>query len=885
MDQQTNNRFSGNQTEFPEEEIHITDYLNVLRRHKWVAIIAFVAIVAIGTIHTFRTTPVYQTSSKILIQRQDSFMDDMSDVKYMDNITFYEGYYETYHSLLQSRTLAAKVIKELDLVNEFASIGAEKKPDFVSASIRKIKNLIGSIGSVNVSESQEEEEDLDVPVYLVNWYLGNLGVSPIRETRLVNVSFTSTSPKLAKRIANAHSKAFIDMNKDENRMESVEALDWLKKQLHNQQVKVGLSQQKIIKYKYDQLGEFTVYDDSFFSIPEIAENPIIFDLRKQLSDLTGRKLELATIYEPRHPLTMENNENIKNLEQKIVAQVKLTREKIKTDLDMATVLEEPNNKFTNAGLKEAVVNNDKKRVNYKMLLMEAERDKKIYDILLTRTNEIGLTGNFTKSNIRIVDKAELPRYPIKPRIFINILLSIVLGLTCGVGLAFFFEYMDKTVKTSEDVVQRVGMKVLGVVPYDRILKKNKGVVMLPDKPGHQKKEKAVKIINDTRGYSPYGAYNLAGNFLTRLPSMQFGMRKGQSFMVGSTKMGEGKTTVLAKSAISMAKSGLKVAAIDADLQRPALHKALGVNLNESAGLVNLMTDIVSHDISHGTLDKCSLCDLFFLISLKKLSGQLVITSDEQTITTTFENGCLIYIHDKNMPFNNRIGTMLVRGGLISDDQMKDALDRNQRTGQPLGYILVNSGYINHGKLQGPLKLQIEEQLQKLFSWKQGSFVFEPGTVVTHEDKKIYFEEDYAPVINRLSSPAENHFLKSQLDKHMVTVNGHHLKLLTAGIEHSELEGAAYFAMLEKLFTVLKSQFDVVLVDAPPMMALDSAAPLLSLVDGVIFIIKSGEASVSMINKAKAHMQDANANIVGAVLNQAKNENSYGYYGYYGYKSA
>ena len=216
-------------------------------------------------------------------------------------------------------------------------------------------------------------------------------------------------------------------------------------------------------------------------------------------------------------------------------------------------------------------------------------------------------------------------------------------------------------------------------------------------------------------------------------------RSGQLFIVESATSGEGKTTVLSKTAVNLAKEGFRVLMVDADLYQPSLHRLFGLSNNGDGGLANSTVKTLSMKIRKGNLDKYTMDDIFFLIGLKRESGTLTITDNSNTtITAFFENGCLFHLQSQNIPSANRLGTMLLRGGFITESQLKDALDRNQRTGQPLGYILINAGYIRSEQLRGPTKLQMEEQLQKLFSWKQGTFVFKPDRIEIHCRQKNLF---------------------------------------------------------------------------------------------------------------------------------------------------
>ncbi len=356
---------------------------------------------------------------------------------------------------------------------------------------------------------------------------------------------------------------------------------------------------------------------------------------------------------------------------------------------------------------------------------------------------------------------------------------------------------------------------------------------------------------------------------------------GQIFMVESSRAGEGKTTVLAKSAISLARGGSRVLMVDADLQRPSLHNLFGLKNDGANGLINAMTGVMSHEIRQGTLDKCSMDDLFSIIALKKQSGQLIVKNDTKSMTAVFEDGRLFHLQSQDIPFDNRLGTMLLRGGFITESQLKDALERNKRTGQPLGYILINAGYVNQDKLRGPLKLQTEEHLHRLFSWKQGTFVFEPGCIEKYEDKRIYFQEDYSPMINRLGRMVGSRLLESEVFSYIKSVDESNLSLLTCGIGHIKPDSAIFISLLAKFFDLLKHRFDVILVDVPPVLeTMGNVRHLISLVDGVIYVVESGSVSIKDVKEATSYLKDSKAKIIGVILNKVKIGGGYYYKSYY-----
>jgi len=875
MNQSTNQP----QRPFPQQ-VHLTDYLNIIRRRKWVVIIFFLAVISLVTTTSFLTVPTYKATTQIIIEKQTSPFIGMD--KAAANDYRQQDYYQTQSNLLRTRTLAYKVIDEIELWKDFQLSRTQNAHASISAP--------GGPGSLPDKQGSKSRFE---PV-IVNWYLSNLQITPVRGSRLVDISFLGPSPESITRIVNAHTRAFIEENIQLRRASAQQALDWLKTQLKEQKAEVEASQRAIYEYKqanniisleerqnivsqklmelnsaltkaktkrmakeavYNQLEDLSVNNESLFSMPEISQDSVIRNFRSELVRLRAHRLEMSIKFGPKHPRMIELNSGIKPLEKEITGEVQRLRRVIKAELDRAVAIEKSIQQTLDAQ-KQAAMAISEKAIDYDVLRQQAESNQHIYDILLQKAKEISLTSLIESSNVRIVDMAEVPRFPVKPRIFLNILLAVVLGLFMGTGLAFFFEYMDNTLKTPEDVPRRLGMPVLGVLPYKKSLKGcNTPALPWDDDSGTKDKHPLA-----------YPLYDISSRFCASLQLTEQGIC-GQVLVVESSTIGEGKTTVLANLGMNLAKAGLRVLMVDCDIQRPALHHLFGIK-NEG-GLVMAMTQIFSHAIDNGRLNEYSVDDLFFLISLKKRDGQLTITNDTQAMTVAFQNGRLLHIENQNNPVANRLGIMLLRGGFITENQLEEAMERHQRTGQPLGYILINTGYITQDKLQGPLRLQMEEHLQKLFSWKHGSFVFKPGRVETYENERINFSEDYTQIIRRLGHLAGSRLLESEILSRIKSSHEGNVYVLPAGMASSKSNAQVNLTLLAKYLDILKHRFDVVLVDAPPLLDAAGVAPLSALADGVIFVVKAGHLSVKVLNEAKTGLDEAKAKIIGAILNQAK----------------
>lgn len=867
-------------------EAHLSDYWEILKRRKWIVISFFMIIVGAVAAVSLVSTPQYEATAQILLGGQPTPMNPLGDSS--ERLPERNLYYKTQVNLLSSRTLARRVIDALQL-ERLLTMESDSQSFAPAARMERSEDSDGS--KTGTISDQDSEYALRSKV--LNWYLRHLSVTPIRDSSLVNVSFTGPDPELITRIVNKHAQAAIENTVQQHQFHAKNALDWLKDQIAEQKKEVELSQRAIYQFKkkhnvlsledsqiifsqemqelnsaltkakseriakqaiYLQLKEIVKNQKDTLLMPEISNYSVIQTLRSQLVDLKSRQIEMGTKYGPKHPKMRELNNGISQIKNEIARESERLQKTIKADLERAAAIENSITQSLNRQ-KQIAMSLGERAIEYEVLKQQAESSQDIYDFLLKQSEQLGLSSAISSSNMRIVDPAEEPIDPVSPKILLNIVLAVFLSLFTGTGLAFFLEYLDNTVKTPMDVAIHLDLPVLGMIPFQKALQqKNNDVALLEDMRSQKGKASTSTPI-----------YHISNRLPAELRSPAEGL-SGRVLMVESVTMGEGKSTVVARIASNLTDAGLRVLLVDCDFQRPSLGKIFKISKN-GGGLGKSIDRIMSHHLNSGTLNDYSVDDLFFLIALKKHSGHLMVKNEDQNlIVAHFQNGVLIHIQNQNSPEDNRIGTMLLKGGFITKEQLNDALSRNQRTGQPLGYILVNAGYIGRDKLRGPLRLQIEEYLQKLFSWKNGQFSFKPGLVSIYENEKIFFEEDYSPLINNLGRTESSKFIEKELFSHIIGLKKENLYLLPAGTSY-KLIGSLNQVLMKKIFEKLKQHFDVILVDTPPLDAASGIESIFHLADSMVLVIKAGHLSIKILNGAINHLpQDK---IIGTVLNQAK----------------
>ncbi len=498
------------------QQPHLRDYLRVLHKRRWTVIAAFIMVVTVVTIATFTTTPVYRATAQLLIDRDDPNVVSIQEVLAVDAASM--GYYQTQYEILKSENLARRVVNRLHL---------ERHPDFAAIPQEDGKSLFEKSGaSEPLVESPKAREKR-----LIRGFRGALKVSPIRNSQLVNLSFESHDPKLSADAVNALSDEYIRYSMEVKFEASREARVWLDSEVEEMRAKVEKAEGAFESFKQTIPRQIMSRVESGTATremenrPEVVNNAFIQELRAEEIKLSARLSELSTKYGPRHPQIIQLSSQLSTLRD-------LMDREIKRVVAAVIIVQSP---------------------EYLLRKREAETNRKLYEVLLTRLKETTITENLPQSNIHIVDIAQVPDHPVKPRKRRNLLFSVVMGLMLGTGLAFFFEYLDNTIKSPEEIERYMRVPFLGAVPTARKAK-NGG---------------AIELIMAHTPKSPH-----AEAYRTIRTGVLLAMAERQPRVILVTSPGplEGKTTTAANLAVAMAQSGSSVLLIDGDLRKPRIHR-------------------------------------------------------------------------------------------------------------------------------------------------------------------------------------------------------------------------------------------------------------------------------------------------------------------------
>ena len=586
----------------PENDVHLLDRLAVLYRYRRLCVTVFVLVTAAMIIQGYSTVQIYIAQARILIEDERSTaipgLQNDSNTYYEDP----EPYYQTQYKILKGRDLTRRVVRRLRLETVPEFNGTKPPPPTPVSMLRDLKSKL--MAYVRTPEAPVEAPKVDETAdesALVAGFIGRVGVDPVRGSHLVDVTFTAEEPKFAAEAVNTLVDEYVSENLEIKLRSTQGMLDWLDKELANQQKRVEDSERSLAEYRekenalslddkqnivlsrLNQLNDAQtrartarVQKESLYNqvksissgtapdaIPIIAQNPTVQDRKSKLSELQREKVKLLERYGERHPQVVNINAALSDAQRQLDLELAMAVQSVRNEYETA-LLEERTLSKNLEGAKSEATDLNRKGIGYGVMEREAKSNRQVYEALLTREKELRVSANSRTNNIRIVDRAEIPRSPLTPGGRRTWLMSVLVGLTLSVAVALSLDYMNDTIKTPEDVTRRLKLPFLGLVPAVR---------------GDKHPLLASSQVPHDFGES-FRA--LRTSLLSKYPG------EGTKIVViTSAQPLEGKTTTAANIAMALAYGGSRVLLIDADMRRPGLHRPL--RLTNERGLSQVLT--------------------------------------------------------------------------------------------------------------------------------------------------------------------------------------------------------------------------------------------------------------------------------------------------------
>jgi polysaccharide biosynthesis transport protein len=568
-----------------DDEGHFLDYVRVLHRRRWTVLTAFLVVVLSVCVYTFTATPIYEARVELLIEKENANVVSFKEVFQQNQIT--DDYFQTQYKILQSRALARRTIEVLNLWDHPQFNPKPRKASPVRRMLAPTMTFVSGLLRTPAKTKPAAPDETSAQSATIDRFLAGLKVSPVRASRLVDVRFASEQPELAATVANAMAKAYIAQNLEFKFLSSKEASDWLGERLGEQRKQVETTEQALQRYReqtdsvsleekqnivvqkladlngavtrakteriqkeaaYNQIRAIQEDRTAIDTFPAILSSVFIQQQKGELADLQRKQAELSDKLGARHPEMVKLGLSIQTAETRIQGEVAKVIQSMRNDYQQALAQEQSLTTALDQQKQDALALN-RKGIEYGVLARDAASNRQIFESLLQRTKETGISGELKTSNIRVVDAAETPRGPVSPNTFVNLVLAVFGGATLAAGLAFFFEYLDNRIKSPEEVKRHLGLPFLGMVPalFDKSI--------------------GYPLINN--GVPP----NFSESFRAVRTSLLFSSTEpgSRSLVVTSTAPGEGKTMVAVNMAMALAQAGERVLLVDADMRKPRVH--------------------------------------------------------------------------------------------------------------------------------------------------------------------------------------------------------------------------------------------------------------------------------------------------------------------------
>ena len=577
-------------------------------KYRFLIIGCFLGALVIGATLTLLMTPIYTAQATLQIDREAARIIDSEDVTPRENMMQGEEFFQTQYGLLRSRSLAERVIESLGLASSneaLEAMGVEAPEAGGTAAAQAARRRAAALKALQ----------------------DNLGVSPVRGSRLVAVGYNNPNPVVAARIANGFAENFIQSNLDRKFESSSYARRFLEERIVQTKERLESAERQLVAYAANQqivnVGEpsegaasggatesltssnlvalnsalartraervaaeerwRSAATTDIMTLPEVLQNPTIQRLTEQRALLDAEYQQKLSIYQPDYPEMVQLKARIDEADGQIRTIAGNIRSSIQSQYQIAANQERSLQAQVN-GLTGDVLDLRDRSIQYNILQRELDTTRTLYEGLLQRYKEVGVTGGVTANNISIVDLATPPREPSKPSLLLNMALAALLGLGFGALAALVLEALDETLATPDDVEKKLGVSVLGVIPL------------------LEKGQVPADALRDIRSGFSEAYYSLR-------TALQFSTPDGTpaSLLVTSARPAEGKSTTAYAIALNLARVGKRVLLVDGDLRNPSMHRVVGVE--NDRGMSNLLSG--SADLA-GVVQPTGHENLFFI---------------------------------------------------------------------------------------------------------------------------------------------------------------------------------------------------------------------------------------------------------------------------------
>jgi len=579
-----------------EDTFPIQEVLSVLLRRKKILIASVLLCGFLGVYFAFTMTPVYRANATVVVGLKTPEVFSGEQVMALDSER--ENYYKTQTAMLKSRSLAKTIIQKLNLDQ---SPEFNRKASFIDWSpiVDEIKSLLTQIG-LGKNSPELEAQKKDPYFELINKFLLRLKINLIEGSHMVEIGFEGYSPPVVAEIVNTFTDEIIQRNIDfRSSAVGADSKEWIQESLVDLKKKIATSENALIAFKKNRdirTEDIESYDkdvrearseekrlnalisqlrnkqdpvEALQSIPDSVKSRSVHKLIEEYSTAKKQFIEFSKKYKPQHPEIISLNSTLKSLEEKFPAEINRLIKSIELDYKVA----QENVKSAQRALesqKSLMRKLGEEDYEFNALKNEFDSYNQLYNDLLVQFQKISISSSSQGSDYRIVDRAEIPSNPIKPRKGFMIFLSLFFGFLGGSVVAYTLEANQNSLITAKDIEREFPLPFLGTIS------------IFTDK---------TKFLPTFKGKDTF----ISEEFRILKTNLELNafLNPKQVLMVSSSNPNEGKTTVTANLAVIYAQQGKKVLIVDADFIKPTVNKVF--KTKSKPGLINYMEEKNSLD--------------------------------------------------------------------------------------------------------------------------------------------------------------------------------------------------------------------------------------------------------------------------------------------------
>jgi capsular exopolysaccharide synthesis family protein len=616
--------------------IDVREYLRILYKYRWLAGTCFGLTVALAILVTLLTGRIYTATTRLQVARQSPIQLQLEEnvLRVGDeerNVAGSSSFLSTQVAVLKSRDLAERVIRahRLDQNEAFMNPGSGRA-GLLSVGGR-VLNLLrprGWQGPTEFSSGSDTMGAVEVDTDLIDRYLEWLSASEIRGTDLVEISFSTPDASLSAFLTAAHTQAFIEANDEARLVTNVTAKAFLGEQLRESRERIERAEEalgafatqnpsvaideehKVVTQRITELSSLLTKAESSRLTMEtryefltrkgaeplayFLDRPGVQKLRLSLLDLGARRAAMADRLGANHPDMIELDQQTATIRKQLDAEVGQEVAAIQSKHEALKLREDGIRKKLDAQ-EDAALGLQTVAARYGILKKDLETARSLRDSLLKQQMETSVNSELAASNLRVIERAEVPKYASKPNVKLNLTLGAFLGVLFAFGSTLVANYLDSSVKSSEEIESLLQLPTLAVIPS---FTRNRQSSYAPHDETAAPATPVPGRIGDLVVHREPRSM-VAEAFRSMRTAVLFSSPGAppRVILLTSAAASEGKTATSLNLATTLATAGSSVLLMDCDLRRPSCHRAFGVS-NENGLSRYLAGQVEFADVVH-----------------------------------------------------------------------------------------------------------------------------------------------------------------------------------------------------------------------------------------------------------------------------------------------